>query len=442
MKKLIAIILMFQFASISVFAREWGMEDLTDKARTESYDTKKSFEKLYQARRNVTRKVGGLVPSLNLGVIMNSITSVTGTFFLPISIIAPLIGFIFPANWFELKESKLMFEAEKRFFISAVANNINSVEAFYLEANKTMQAIRLYEAVYADVDTILKTVLDQEETNPIPFTAYAKLDLLKNRMEAEIEVMREIYWTQIEEIGHSIGLNEQERREFILKELKNFDPKLNSFTYNDIREKVLSRAVEINAGKYLSLASEFAIKKRKWEFLSPNPDPESSMGLGYSAQVNIAKSEKRVLDLELKEFEERFMTQIELVARDHAVTKKNIANAEKIRATAKRFYDLARAKLDFSQSKDYKEIAEASIEYMQAELELMNLKHQMLAVESSYRRLLYQGKAYEKLLPTLWLKSPEEKLSKVEKKENRKINKAIKKGEIVLPADEFLSDNG
>jgi hypothetical protein len=44
---------------------------------------------------------------------------------------------------------------------------------------------------------------------------------------------------------------------------------------------------------------------------------------------------------------------------------------------------------------------------------------------------------YKDLIPKLWMKAPEDELSRDERRENRKIDRAIKKGELVLPVEEY-----
>ncbi|MFZ4712725.1 MAG: hypothetical protein ACOYL6_03350 [Bacteriovoracaceae bacterium] len=438
---ILALTISLYAASPRLQAAEWGREELTEKARQQSYNSQKSFEKLFEARRNVSRKVGALIPSFNLGVLLGSVGGITSGFFMPLQLIAPLIGFIYPSNWYGLKESKLAFEAEKRFYISSIANNINTTEVLYLETHKTVMAIELYEKIANDLDAVLKTIHSQDDVNPIPFTAYAKLDILNKRVGTELSLLKQLHWAQIQELGHAIGLSEEDRKSFVFKRLPNLNPEIKTIDYNKFKAKALDRAVEINGGEYLSLAAQYAIKKRKWEFLSPSPDHESGMGAGYKAQIDIAKSNKRTLDLELKEFKERFYTQIDQVFQEQALLKDIVSRAIDIQGSSLRYYSLAKAKITFSNAAEFKDLAEATMEYMQATAELLDSRHQILAQESSYRRLLFQGKAYEKLIPTLWMKSPEDKLSKEEKKENKRINKAIKKGEVVLPANEFVESS-
>lgn len=428
------------FSSLSVQAKEWDMVELTNQARIQSYQSQKSFQKLFQARRNISVKVGTLLPHLSMGVLLNAATmgAIGGSFFMPLQLIAPLLGFIYPSSWFALKESKLMFEAEKRYYIATIANEINTVEILYLEANKTRAMMEAYKKVQLDLNEVLEHIYIQNEVNPIPFVSYAKLEILKERLDSELKVLDEMLWIQSTELAHAVGLSEKERDSFKIKPIQNFKPTFTKMNLEKLKKEVISRAVEINAGEYLSLASEFAIKKRKWDFLSSSNDPETSIGYSYGSSIQIAKADKKILDLELLEFKERFFSQIEATHKNYELTVDTVGNFKRIEDSAIRYYELAKAKLEFQEANDYKEYAEAIMDYLTSVADKINHEHQILASESNLKRLLYRGSAYKELIPMLWLKTKDDELTKEQKKENRRINKAIKKGEIKLPQTEYL----
>jgi hypothetical protein len=424
--------------SITSVAGVWTKDDLIQRAKNESYSSKKSFEKLHQARRNITKKVGLLLPNFNLGTVLNSVGGSTKTYFMPLQLVAPMIGFAFPSNWFSLKESKLMYEAEKRFFVSNVANNMNSIEIMYLEAHKTQLTIFEYQKIINDIDKIMKIVHAQNDTNPIPFSSYVKLEILQQKLISDLLLLNILLDTQKEEIGNSLALNEKERQEFILKLLNTLEGDNLRITYPEFRQLALKRSIESKGGLFLLLASDFSIKKRKWDFISLTPEAEGGMSLGYKAQIDIAKSEKRVLSLEIDEFNQRYISQLQDIYQDYKLIHDLINSSNQILVNAERYYDFYINKLFSTNSNEFKEFSEAAIERLQSKIENISLLHHRLSIEANYRRVLFEGNNYRNLLPKLWLKSPQDELSRDEKRENRKINKAIKKGQLILPETEFF----
>jgi hypothetical protein len=437
LKNFVTIITLSHLSFASV-ASVWTKDDLILKAKNDSYQTKKSFEKLYEARKNISKKVGMLLPSFSLGTILNSVGGTTKTYFMPLQLAAPMIGFAFPANWFSLKESKLIFEAEKRFYLSNVANNMNSIEVLFLEAHKTKLTINEYEKILIDLDEVMKMVHEQDDTTPIPYSSYVKLEILQQRMHSDLALLKMLFVTQKEEMGNSLAFTEKEKQEFQMKLLDSIETDLVTLPYSDFRQKSLERSVELKGSEYLIKASDFSIKKRQWEFISLTSDPEGSMGFGYKASVDIAKSAKRVLTLEMNEFNQRYLSQILETHQNHELLTNIIQRSKKIVFNAERYYDYLKTKLLTTNSNEFKEFSDSVVELLQAKSENLSLLHHKLSVEANYRRFLYDGENYRQLLPSLWLKSPEDVLSREEKRENRKINKAIKKGELKLPDLEYF----
>jgi hypothetical protein len=424
--------------SFSSVASVWTKDDLMLRAKSESYSSQKSFEKLHQARRNISKKVGLLLPNFNLGTILNSVGGSTKTYFMPLQLVAPMIGFAFPSHWFSLKESKLIFEAEKRFYLSNVANNMNSIEIMYLEAHKTQTTIFEYQKIINDINQIIKIVNAQNDTNTLPFSTYVKLEILHQRLISDLYLLNLLFSTQKEEIGNSLALSEKERKEFELKLLTNLDGENIRINYPEFRHLALKRSIETKGGLFLLLASDFSIKKRKWDFISLTPETEGGMGFGYKAQIDIAKSEKKVLSLEIDEFNQRYISQLQDVYEENKIIYDLINHSNHILINAERYYDFFKNKLVSTNSTEFKEFSEAAIELLQAKTDNISLHHQKLSIEANYRRLIFEGNNYRNLIPKLWLKAPEDELSRDEKRENRKINKAIKKGQLILPEVEYF----
>jgi hypothetical protein len=437
LKNFVTIITLSHLSFASV-ASVWTKDDLILRAKSESYQSQKSFEKLYEARKNISKKVGMLLPSFSLGSILNSVGGTTKTYFMPLQLVAPMIGFAFPANWFSLKESKLIFEAEKRFYLSSVANNMNSVEILFLEAHKTSLTIKEYEKVLLDLDEIVTMIHAQDETNPIPYSSYVKLEILQQRMNSDLSLLKMLLTTQKQEIGNSLALTEKEKEEFEFKLLDNLESDFVGLSFPDFRQKSLDRCVELKGSQFLILASDFSIKKRQWDFISLTSDPESSLGFGYKAQIDIAKSAKRVLTIEMNEFNQRYLSEILETHKNNELLVTIIQRSKQIVSRSERYYDYLKNKLLTTNSNEFKEFSEAAVELLQANSEHLSLLHQKLSIEANYRRFLYEGENYRLLLPKLFLKSPEDILSKEEKRENRKINKAIKKGTLTLPETEYF----
>jgi len=431
--------------SMSVYSKEWTLPELTERARTTSFNSQQSYIKLYQARHNVVKKVGALTPNFTLGTVINSVSAsnitasaaaTLSSYFIPLQLIAPMLGFIYPSNWFSLKESKLLYEAEKRFYISNLANGINTTEIFFLEINKTFVAIELYKTVLADVESVIADINAQSDSDPVPFANYARLQLFRNRLLQDLLSLKQILKVQKNELSVMLNFDDKERKSFEIKYLSNIKPQAIEFARNFERE-ALKRAIEINGFKYLSLAAKYAVKKRQWEFLSLNADSESALGYSYRSQVKISKKDNELVELAMQELTSKYKTILdEMTSAQDMLNQTNVLSNNSAQ-DALRYYELAQVKTDYLSTQDFRELAEASVEYIQNTVAFYETQFEQLALKANYDRIMMNSSLYKDLIPKLWMKAPEDELSRDERRENRKIDRAIKKGELVLPVEEY-----
>jgi hypothetical protein len=446
MNKSIFLLGLISIQSFTAFSKDWSLAELTARARTESFNSQKSYIKLYQARHNVVKKVGALTPNFTLGTIINSVSAsniattaaaTLSSYFIPLQLIAPMLGFIYPSNWFALKESKLLYEAEKRFYISNLANGINTTEVFYLEINKTYFAMELYKIVLNNVEAVLTEINSQADTDPVPFANYARLQLFRNKLLQDLLYLKQILKIQKNEFAVMLNFNDQERKAFEIKYLQNSKPTAIEFGRNFERD-ALKRAIEINGFKYLGLAAQYAVKKRQWEFLSLSSDSESALGYGYRSQINISKKDRELIELEMLEMSSKYKTVIdEMISSQDMLNQTNVLAQSSVQ-DAQRYYDLAQAKTDYLSTQDFRELAEASLEFVQNMVTLYDQQFEQLALKANYDRIMFNGVHYAELIPKLWMKSPQDELNREERRENRKIDRAIKKGELELPVEEYF----
>ena len=112
-------------SSVPANAVEIDLQTITMRAKKNNYLVRENAERLYQSKMTLVKARTHLLPSLNIWDILNSVTG------FEVNLIEDIAPFLIPANWFKLKENKLLHEAEKLGYRTLIANEVISARSIY-----------------------------------------------------------------------------------------------------------------------------------------------------------------------------------------------------------------------------------------------------------------------------------------------------------------------
>lgn len=403
------------------FTSCYSQSDIMNSATVSSFSSRESFLNLFTARQNIKVKMSQLLPSFNL-----RIDNVFNVF----DYIPNLIGFIFPSNWFRLKESKLHAKAQEQSFISTIANQKNASQGLYL-------------------------MLHQESINAkIVFNHIHFAKQLLSLMQARYEY-GDIAYEDIEELNAFIGFmsTDYSMQKYLIKQIQldmdylvdniNIDldagplniktpeyGEMIALNANELLAPVLEAAPELKSLAYLAHAAKYSKKTRVYNFLTPDSDIDSALGFGTAANLRIASSEIEQLEIN------RQMTQSELTKSLLLITN-GITNSIALNASAHSIqrslkYILTSLVDDFRVSSkiDINRFLSVLNDNLRAQFMINNSSHAYLQSMANISRLLLNGPDYSEIASLI--PSSTTDIDCYLRKENRKIKKAVENGELTI----------
>ncbi len=240
----------------------------------------RGLNQVYQTKLDVNMRRSQLLPSINLGAALNSLG---GGFFL--SSVSFLMPFLIPSNWFNYKESKYVFEAEK---FSYYLTKLNTYASAYstvvtiagdLELKKVLEQqyknlLRIQEMIQLRYDFGLVTDTDLSRTKAQTQLAFIQFSQMEQLIVRQIASLRLLLALPLE-------------TEIQIANFKTVDSDIEAIPAQDVFKKALAKSPEHS--QVLNLIS--ASKEGKWSraFAFLNGASLSTNGMGnQSAAFNQA----------------------------------------------------------------------------------------------------------------------------------------------------------
>lgn len=156
MKALISIsILLLSLNSWSVTILT--IDQLTAKVKSQNLTVLQNAEKVYQAKLSIDEARLNLLPKLNLW----SLSKVAMGPSALLDVVQDIAPFLVPANWFRLKETEILYQAQREGFRALQANEIYAARSLYLKVLLDQEMYASLEKYQAELLSIKNIVEDR-----------------------------------------------------------------------------------------------------------------------------------------------------------------------------------------------------------------------------------------------------------------------------------------
>jgi hypothetical protein len=407
------------------------LNEAIELSQTNSLETKKDALRVYQAQQNIRAKIGGLLPSFNARIALEPME-------LAIEFIPNLLGFLFPSNWYKMKESILFSRAQETNFRVLLANQINATEILYFAIHKELQVKRLLTKHKKFASEFLNILSIREEEGELP------LEILESAKAylAELNINEITYKRAINDLSYDIGfaLNlKEDWRTVGIKplELPNLDS-IEPLNYDDYFSMIKEKSLELVSLEYLRMGAVYAKKARAWTFLDPESDVESGLGVGYFFNLKIDKANIQLVELEKKHFENRLRESLYKLINEHNSNLTIYDETMRGLGSLKIVLDGMLEDFKISGELDIDDLEGIINKILFFQLEKSFTQHTHLITKSNLKRLLWKGE-HQNLISRYPEKNDGKKLRLFQRMENRMIKRLIKRGKITLPSTEIYN---
>jgi hypothetical protein len=293
-----------------------SLEEIIKGTLENGFTKRQEFENVVQARKRILIRLGDLLPKIEFEV---------GTVLTPgdmLNTFTNLFGFIVPSNWFNWAETKLFYHAQKESYTSILRNTITDTEIIYYNLHRVSFDLEIYNFYLTRLDRIIKKLeanVDEHDHQYV-FT----LDQLKQyymEINSDAQYLNTVLGNFFNyDLALAMAYPKQEQ--LSIKPIK--IPSLEEMKEIKIDAKELQHMKEISnmrrSLRYLWRAAHYSRLSRLFSFLTGDGDKETgptmgvSVGLGHFADISIASSELRTLDVKVQEFDAKLESEYRKIA--------------------------------------------------------------------------------------------------------------------------------
>ena len=407
----------------------FDIKTVSESAGKVSFETQEGLLDLFQARQTIKVRTGQLLPSFNL-----RITSPIDVF----DYIPNLVGFLFPSNWFRLKESKLHAKAQEYSYVALVANQKSMGKGLYLGTHQELINLKSLENHIAFTTKLLEIMNKRYDQGEVAYEDLAELNAFNSLMLSDRVYVSSLVQQTAADLSYllaDISVTETSGPlEIELPDLRN-EQRLNA---RDFIERILKVSPELKSLVYLNEAARFSKRARAYEFLTPDSGTENAFGFGYMANIRIGATEVEKLNIKKKAFETNLKKTLTVLINQINSAIEIHQHATSIENSLKYILESLLSDFEASSKLDINRYISILKENLGNQQMKYNSIHSFLLAKTQLERLLLENNEYleiSKLIP-----NHKTAIECYLRKENKMIKRAIQDGELKLP-DELTFEN-
>ncbi len=399
-----------------------NIDEVTERAGKFSFESQDGLLDLFKSRQMIKVRTGQLLPSFNL-----RISSPIDVF----EYIPALIGFIFPSNWFRLKESKLHAKAQEHSYVSLVANQKSMARDMYYASHQEASNLAILNN-HADFSGQLGALMKKKyELGEVAGEDLEEILAFSEMLKLESVVQSSLVAVSSSELSYLV--NNVEAGEYP-GTLQLSLPNLSQFQKLDSKKiiaKILEVSPELKSFTYLIEAARFSKKARSFEFLTPDSGTENAFGFGYLSNRRIGETEIEALKIDKKSFESNIKKAVSIVATRYNSSLEIYQHAISIEKSLNYILKSLISDFEISSKVDINRVASIIKESLSVQQMKNNSIHGYLLAKSQMDRLLFESEIYSSIYATLPMNT--KNLDCYLRKENKQIKAAMSRGELSLP---------
>ncbi|MFK7873042.1 MAG: TolC family protein [Oligoflexales bacterium] len=279
-----------------LYAESYNLDQIIKIAQEKNLDSKEKSEEVLQARYQVQNQIGQILPSLHLGQIV-SILQVE-----MIDLISSFLGFLYPSNWFQWKEKKYLYQAERYSYKSMIANQISHVIGLSYQVDTLREALDIYYKYRDNISHFVEMNRERFDIGEIPLSDLKPLEIFEIRIHQDIDHLEYTYNISKQLLYSVLNLDipyEKFNLEPLPLEQGSEDDTDNILSLERIQSSI-KRSPEMRSLYYMIKGAKARSTSSYFDFLSLKGNQSNAFGYGYLSHINIARSSQKVLKIRKK----------------------------------------------------------------------------------------------------------------------------------------------
>lgn len=287
-----------------------SVQEATKKAVENGFPTREEFEALFLARQKIFMSIGRLLPRFEITLGPRSGLTPLGI----LDCISSLFAFLLPSNWFDWKESKLMYEAERYIYLGILQDQVSNTEILYYNIHQVDYDLLIYnyyiQHLQALVDEI--KVNFSKRIGQVTEEQLLQLEQLLEGIKGDAAYLDTVI-RSIDQYDLAVAMGRTSVRGLGITsiDLPDLSKMVAPAVTDADLEIVKKKSSTLMALRYLRRASDYNKYSRIFSFLSAGSSASSggsggasigiSIGFDYIANIEVSKSNSRSLDIRIEQ---------------------------------------------------------------------------------------------------------------------------------------------
>ncbi len=380
------------------------MEDVVKKVSTENYRVYENALRVYQAREGIQVARMNLLPKLNIWRLTGvAIESALGNPQSVIGIVNDIAPFLVPANWFRLKASKILYNAEEEGYRALWANELMTAKALYTHLLLDQSLFDHILENKKELETLFTIIQSRELFGGAAQGASREIEIRLLSLQEDIRNLEVLISEEEILLSYMMGLPANtvvKPAPIKMADFENLEP----LDYQDFEFRAVDSSPEVRQFDYFIAASDYVRKEAIFSFLGtsnmsrgvaggifdnlPTPD---GLGFGTPASMRIVSAQKEILKTQQKGAVETIKRQLKLLVKNYNLDLESYRNLKKRVQLTQDANDQLYEFIDLGQEVEMFTLIEASRNHIQAATGLFAVKYRFLTNEDKLARLLFHG---------------------------------------------------
>lgn len=301
------------------------IEEVTEKVSKQNFLVLENAERVYQKKENIKFARANLLPKLNLW----NIAKVAADWLSVLDVVQDIAPFLVPANWFKAMQSKYVYKAGKEQYRALWANEVNTAKLLFLGIARDEKLLGLIKSKVSRYKEIMEMARSRNIFGGEPTFSY---NLIRDRYLSLVEderLVENMIFNQKKEFQYIAGINNEEDISLVEPSIPNIEDS-NPIEFSKVIFKVIEASPELaqfehlaNSLKsvkgqiYFNILGVSSFSAGQGNGVFDNIPIQDGLGFGLGPSLRIAKSEGRILKIQIKATIETLKKQTNILVNEY-----------------------------------------------------------------------------------------------------------------------------
>ncbi len=364
----------------------YTLDEIMGRTRFYNYTAQLETYRARVARKNIELAARNLTPHINMkGLLISFFEGPIGL----VEMAGDLLPFVFPSNWYELEESKVLYAAQKKSLTTLRFNEMNAAQNLYYLIHQN-KALLTTLGKHIEMRTAnQKAVKTLEEEFLLPEGSSSEFGLSIEALKQDQSELKWLLAEQLAEISHAVAIPPsngiKELAELVLPDLS----KASQLQLRDFIVKAKSSSLELATLRDLVEASRLATKVKKYEIFNPSAD--AAIGASTFTQIEISQEKTGEIKKMVEEMDSIIEIRAVQIVSEHARALETFRTQSASLETVQKRHARLLERLMTGESSVTTEIIDTENDMLNFEAKRLASIHAYLIAEGKLARLTRSG---------------------------------------------------